>query len=122
MQAWNQADVGSIVASYQTPCFVFKSGRLLLHVDEMSKARYFAGLVDGTRTELSMGARWHRRHFRAERLGQSSALVTVRGTFERPDGTALEDYFDSYLLELVDGSWGFLGDTVHDGAPVEAAP
>jgi len=26
------------------------------------------------------------------------------------------------LLGLVDGSWGFLGDTVHDGAPVEAAP
>ena len=122
MQAWNQADVGSIVASYQTPCFVFKGGRLLLHVDETSKARYFAELVDGTRTELSMGARWHRRHFRAEQLGRSNALVTVRWTFERPDGTTLEDYFDSYLLGLVDGRWGFLGDTVHDGGPVEATP
>jgi hypothetical protein len=117
MEAWNDADLAAIVAAYHTPCFVFKRGRLHLHLDHASKQAYFAELLEGTRTELAGGSRWSRPCLQIERLGRTSALVTVRWVLERSDGTTVEDYCDSYHLVLIDDQWGFLGDTVHDATP-----
>ena len=114
MDAWNRGDLAEIVAAYHTPCFVFKRDHCHVHVDDAAKEAYFGALLDATRSELATGARWHRLDLRVQALGVTCALATVRWVLTRPDGTAVEDYFDSYLFGRVSGRWCFLGDTVHE--------
>jgi hypothetical protein len=44
-EAWNRADLDSIVGAYATPCFVVKGGQVLRHQDEAAKHGYFADLL-----------------------------------------------------------------------------
>jgi hypothetical protein len=48
-----------------------------------------------------------------ERIGTDAALVTVRWVFRATDGTALQDYDDSYVIGRISGRWAFVADVIH---------
>ena len=50
-EAWNRADLDSIVGAYATPCFVVKGGQVLRHWDEAAKHSYFGDLLAGNQGE-----------------------------------------------------------------------
>ena len=47
-------------------------------------------------------------------LGRDGALVGVRWTCRRPDGSIIWEFPDSYLLAAEGGRWWIVGDVVHE--------
>jgi hypothetical protein len=110
--AWNREDLDAIIDSYHLPCFIYKPGALYALLDAESKRKYFAGFVEVNRNEGP--ARWEMPTFSLIELGRSSALVTARWIFRRPDGTVVWDFVDSHHFCRLDGRWKFLDRTLHD--------
>jgi hypothetical protein len=118
-RAWNDLDLDRILAAYATRCFVVKGGRVLHHRDDAAKARYFADLLDGNRRQGPH--RWDLSDLEQRPLGRDGALVTVSWTCRRPDGSAIWEFLDSYLLAGERGRWWIVGDVVHE-EPQEEPP
>jgi hypothetical protein len=111
-RAWNDLDLDRILDAYATPCFVVKGGRVLHHQDDAAKARYFGELLDGNRRQGPH--RWDLGDLEQRPLGRDGALVTVCWTCRRPDGSAIWEFLDSYLLASERGRWWIVGDVVHE--------
>ena len=110
-QAWNTGDLDGIVDAYATPCFVVKDGRVLRHHDDVVKRRYVGELLAGNRRQgLDT---WSVGEFDPRPLGRDAAMVTVRWTCRRPDGSTIWEFLDTYLLAPEQGRWRILGDVVH---------
>jgi ketosteroid isomerase-like protein len=110
-QAWNTGDLDGIVDAYATPCFVVKDGQVLRHQDRAAERRYFGELLAGNRSQgphtRSVG------DLDPRPLGRDAAMVTVRWTCRRPDGSTIWEFLDTYLLAPEQGRWRILGDVVH---------
>jgi hypothetical protein len=111
-EAWNREDLEAILDTYHLPCFIYKSGTLYALLDAESKRDYFARFVEVNRNEGP--ARWEILTFSLMELGRSSALVTARWNFKRPDGSVIWDFVDSHHFCRFDGRWKFLDRTLHD--------
>jgi uncharacterized protein DUF4440 len=112
LDAWNEGDLGRVLDAYHAPAPIFAAGVVEASQTE-SRRVYLGAYLDSTRGELAQGTRWECPSLEVKVLGSDAALLTARWVFRRTDGTALEDYPDSYLLVRVGGRWGFMADVIH---------
>ncbi len=112
LDAWNEGDLDRVLDAYHGPAAIF-SGGMVEASDAGSRRAYLQAYLDSTRGELGKGTRWECPSLEVKPLGSDAALLTARWVFRRNDGTALEDYPDSYLLVRLGGRWGFLADVIH---------
>jgi uncharacterized protein DUF4440 len=112
LDAWNEGDLERVLDAYHAPAPIF-SGGLVEASDTDSRRVYLGAYLDSTRGELAQGTRWECPSLEVKVLGSDAALLTARWVFRRTDGTALEDYPDSYLLVRAGGRWGFIADVIH---------
>jgi hypothetical protein len=110
--AWGAGDLESILAAWHTPCATYADGVQAPVADEDAKRRHFGGLLERYRAAGVTGPEMT--GFDVVDLGRNSALVTVRWTSRRADGTTAADYLDSYHFGRVGEAWKILDDTVHD--------
>lgn len=111
-QAFDNYDLQAILNYYHTPCFVFKTGILFANLDESIKRVNFQDLLESYRQEGYANAEIH--NFELISMGQHGGIVTVEWVCRRNDGTVVFDFWDSYHLIRIDGTWKILGDTVYE--------
>jgi len=112
LDAWNEGDLERILDAYHGSAPIYADG-VVEASDAESRLAYLGAYLDSTRDELAQGTRWESPTVEVMPLGADAALVTARWTLRRTDGTALEDYPDSYVLVRIAGRWGFLADVIH---------
>ena len=112
LDAWNEGELERVLDAYHGPAPIFVGGSVEAS-DAESRLAYLGAYLDSTRAELAQGTRWECPSLEVMPLGVDAALLTARWTFRRTDGTALEDYPDSYVLVRIAGRWGFLADVIH---------
>jgi hypothetical protein len=113
LDAWNAGDAARVCDAYLVPSVIHSEGAVHANLDEASRRAWLGDYVESTRPELAAGTRWECPSLEVTPLGSDGCLVTARWVFRRTDGSAVEDYFDSYLLVRVDGRWVFLADVIH---------
>jgi hypothetical protein len=113
LEAWNAGDADRVCDAYHIPSLIYAEGAVHANLDTESRRAWLAGYVESTRPELAAGTRWECPALDIVPLGPDAALATARWVFRRPDGSALEDYPDSYVMVRLEGRWVFLGDVVH---------
>ena len=112
LDAWNEGDLERVLDAYHGPAPIFSGGAVEVS-DAVSRRAYLGAYLDSTRAELEQGTRWECPSLEVTPLGTDAALLTARWVFRRIDGTAAEDYPDSYLLARIAGRWGFIADVIH---------
>ncbi len=110
--ALNKADLDAIVAAHATPSYLVKEGRVIRHLDEQAKAEYFAAMLAARQAEGEH--RWEISDIVFEYPADNSALVLVRWTCVRPDGSLLAKLDNTYVLAEEEGVWRILGDLAHE--------
>jgi hypothetical protein len=113
--AWNENDLERVVDAYHDAAPVYQGGQVLAH-DAASRRTFLTDYLESTKDELAAGTRWELPSLDVQQLGVNGVLATARWVFRRSDGTALEDYLDSYVLVRIDGRWAIFADVIHDTA------
>jgi hypothetical protein len=113
LDAWNEADVDRVIDAFHVPSLIHTEGTVIEQLTGPSRLEFLGSYVDSTRDALAAGGRWASPTVEVRPLGADAALVTANWIFTTADGTVTEDYFDSYLLTLVDGRWYVLADAIH---------
>ena len=120
LAAWNAGDVDRVCDAYLVPALIYHPDGLEANLDDAARRAYLGGYVESTREELAAGTRWECPSLEITRLGNKAALVTARWVFRRTDGTALEDYPDTYVLVWLGGRWVFMADVIYESAESSA--
>ena len=115
VEAWNEGDLERVVDAYQPVAPVYQGGQILAH-DAATRRTFLSDYLDSTRDELAAGTRWECPSLDVANLGANGVLATARWVFRRPDGSALEDYLDSYVLVRINGRWAIFADVIHDAS------
>jgi ketosteroid isomerase-like protein len=110
--AFDDYDLPAILNYYTTPCFVYKSQKLLFHETEEAKKEYYGPLLEQYReagidhSELP--------EIEVTRTGDQGVLITVRWICRAEDKEAIWDFRDSYWWVDLNGEWKIIGDMVHE--------
>jgi hypothetical protein len=113
VEAWNAADLDRIADAYHAAAPVYQGGQVLAD-DAAARQAFLAEYVESTRGELAAGTRWECPSLEVTPIGLNGALATARWVFRRADGSAVEDYLDSYVLVRIEGRWRIFADVIHD--------
>ena len=113
LEAWNQADVERVIDAFHVPSLIHTDGAVIQQLTGESRLDFLGAYVDSTRDALAAGGRWTCPELAILELGKDAALATARWVFTTAEGNVTEDYFDSYLLTLIDGRWYVLADAIH---------
>jgi hypothetical protein len=110
--AWNREDLEAILDSWHVPNFSYRDRNVEVFLDAKANRDDVAGWLAVNRSEGP--ATWELSILSVTELGLTSALITSRWVFRRPDGSAVWDFVDSHHLCQLDGRWKFLDRTLHE--------
>ena len=111
MDCFDRLDGPGAAAYYSAPSFVVKNGSVT-RFGSSEKADYFSALMEANAAEGEH--RWEIADFEVALPAANGAIVTVRWVAQRPSGSVIWDFKDTYFLADTAHGWRILGDMVHD--------